>query len=386
MALQHIRNFEQTLTNNITNVATSFDISDASLLPSSPTGTIPLTIDDGTNLEIVYYVSKSTNTITVTRGEEGTSGTAFNSGTPIECRFLDTSVDNKADGAASSTDNAFARFDATTGKILQNSQTTEDDDGNVAFAGHSINSITAGITASTTQTQGQQALTKDINEISTVANTNDTVTLPSAVAGKKCVVINNGANTLQIFPASGDNLGQGVDTATTLAAANTIIFVAYDGTNWEEVVNTSASGGGDTFYGFHVYLSSSQSCTNSVYTTINFDTETFDPQSDFDNVTNFRYTPSTAGKYFFYASSGLISLADQKQCVVRISLNGAAIVQGGFGASGTFTQYTFCAIGGVVMNGTTDYVDVQVFNGDTTARSAPGASFATFFGGYKTGD
>ena len=32
-------------------------------------------------------------------------------------------------GPASSTDNAFARFDGTTGKLLQNSQTTEDDNG-----------------------------------------------------------------------------------------------------------------------------------------------------------------------------------------------------------------------------------------------------------------
>lgn len=92
---------------------------------------------------------------------------------------------------------------------------------------------TATITASTTQTQGQGALTSDINEVSTVANANDTVTLPAALAGRRCTVINNGANTLKIFPASGDNLGAGVNTATTLLAGDNITYVAYDSTNWE---------------------------------------------------------------------------------------------------------------------------------------------------------
>ena len=38
-------------------------------------------------------------------------------------------------GAASSTDNALARYDSTTGKVLQNGKTIEDDDGNVHFHG-----------------------------------------------------------------------------------------------------------------------------------------------------------------------------------------------------------------------------------------------------------
>jgi hypothetical protein len=90
----------------------------------------------------------------------------------------------------------------------------------------------AGITASVTQTQGQGPLTAIINVVATVANPNDTVTLPSAAAGRRCVVVNTGANTLQIFPASGDDLGAGVNTATTMAAGFTIDLLAYDATTW----------------------------------------------------------------------------------------------------------------------------------------------------------
>lgn len=95
--------------------------------------------------------------------------------------------------------------------------------------------VNSGITASTTQSQGQGALTAQVNEVSTVANANDTVTLPSAVTGMKVTIINNGVNTLQIFPASSDNLGAGVDTATTLASGANVTYVAYDTTNWESV-------------------------------------------------------------------------------------------------------------------------------------------------------
>lgn len=102
--------------------------------------------------------------------------------------------------------------------------------------------VTAGVTASTTQTQGQGAIsvtsgkTAIIVEVATCANANDTITLPAAVAGLQVFVINNGANTLKIFPASGDNLGAGANTATTLAAGATATFVAYDSTNWKALV------------------------------------------------------------------------------------------------------------------------------------------------------
>jgi hypothetical protein len=88
------------------------------------------------------------------------------------------------------------------------------------------------ITASTTQSQGQQPLVSSRNEISVVANANDVVTMPSAVPGLEVIIVNNGANTLQIFPASGDDLGAGVDTSITLASGSSAVYEAYNLTNW----------------------------------------------------------------------------------------------------------------------------------------------------------
>lgn len=96
----------------------------------------------------------------------------------------------------------------------------------------------AGITASTTQTQGFGALTAQINEIDTVAFTDDTVTLPTAVTGVEIEIINNGASTLQIFPASGDDLGLGANISEQLEANERVKFVAYDTTNWAKESTT----------------------------------------------------------------------------------------------------------------------------------------------------
>jgi hypothetical protein len=107
-------------------------------------------------------------------------------------------------------------------------------DGSWDFSGFVKRSVTASITAGTTQSQaGATLLTSDINEISTCGTTNDGVKLPVAVAGLEITIINNGAETAYVYPNTDDDLGAGVNTATTLAAAANVTFVSYNATNWE---------------------------------------------------------------------------------------------------------------------------------------------------------
>lgn len=98
-------------------------------------------------------------------------------------------------------------------------------------------SQTTGITASTTQTQGQQPLTRGHNVIATCATANDTVTMPSCVAGRDLSIANNGAETLQVFPASGDSIdGGSVDASITIASGSRALFRGDDGTNWTQLI------------------------------------------------------------------------------------------------------------------------------------------------------
>jgi len=101
--------------------------------------------DDDPNMEIVRVTSKGTgDNWTIVRAQEGTSAHAHQSGDRIElnitAKVIQDLIDNKADGASSSTDNAIARFDGTTGKVIQNSAVTIDDNGNVSGVGTLVTS------------------------------------------------------------------------------------------------------------------------------------------------------------------------------------------------------------------------------------------------------
>ena len=97
-------------------------------------------------------------------------------------------------------------------------------------------STRAGIVASTTQDQDEELLDSEYNEVATVANDNDVVTLPEAVAGRSCTIVNNGANILQIFPTVDDAIDDGaVDASTTLAPGGTVTFKSYNLITWETV-------------------------------------------------------------------------------------------------------------------------------------------------------
>lgn len=98
-----------------------------------------------------------------------------------------------------------------------------------------LTSVESGITAVTTGEQGDKVLTAQINEVSTVANSLDAVTLPQAIGGRTVIIINNGVNTLEIWPFSGDNAGSGTDIAITLASGSNVRLTAYNSISWEVI-------------------------------------------------------------------------------------------------------------------------------------------------------
>jgi len=110
-------------------------------------------------------------------------------------------------------------FDGSGGEVLQ------------------INLPETGITASGTQTQGERPLISSYNEVAVVAIANDVVTAPGVRPGIRLQVINNGVNNLQLFPASGDDIGAGVDASIVIQPAQVAIFIGRDATNWDTLYN-----------------------------------------------------------------------------------------------------------------------------------------------------
>lgn len=94
------------------------------------------------------------------------------------------------------------------------------------------NSLDTGFTASTTQSQGNGNIFSSYTVVSTVANANDVVTAMIALAGKRLTIYNDGANILQVFPSSGDDIGAGVNSSITIAVGASKSWIANDGTTW----------------------------------------------------------------------------------------------------------------------------------------------------------
>ena len=90
------------------------------------------------------------------------------------------------------------------------------------LAKHLGQNVAIGLSATGNQSQGNgYAITANWNEFTTVGATTNSATLPAAwgVSHGEIVIFNNGANTLYLYPASGENLNSLADNVGITVAA-----------------------------------------------------------------------------------------------------------------------------------------------------------------------
>ena len=111
-----------------------------------------------------------------------------------------------------------------------------DKDGQTSVTGLLKLSVAVNVTANTGSVQGNNPISTMFYEIATCANPGDSCTLPVAVAGQLVIVVNNGAQSADIFPASGDKIdGGSVNVAFALASGANALFICQDGTDWDSL-------------------------------------------------------------------------------------------------------------------------------------------------------
>lgn len=94
--------------------------------------------------------------------------------------------------------------------------------------------VSATVTSHTGSIQGNNPITRSLVELSVTANAGDANTLPSAAAGQIVIVTNHGAQSADVFPASGDAINEAAANAAKAVAVDaTMLCYAYDETNWE---------------------------------------------------------------------------------------------------------------------------------------------------------
>jgi len=107
-----------------------------------------------------------------------------------------------------------------------------------ALSGATVSTNNAVSAAGTTQGTGT-ALTNDYNVITTAAASSGVV-LPTATAGRRVVIVNKGANTLTIYPASGGYIDAlALNAGIQLAANGTMELMASSTTQWYSIARVA---------------------------------------------------------------------------------------------------------------------------------------------------
>jgi len=150
-------------------------------------------------------------------------------------------------------------------------------------------------------------------------------------------------------------------------------------------VNGAAVGGAQTSF-FEAKLSATTSLAPSTWTKLPYNSEVSDPLGDYD-TTLYRYTPSVAGTYFVSTLQLIQSVALGKDVYTDVRKNGVSIKGTIFyPTSGEANLYPTQNLA-VVMNGTTDYLELWMRHTDTVARNAKGnAASTSSFTAFKIGD
>ena len=144
---------------------------------------------------------------------------------------------------------------------------------------------------------------------------------------------------------------------------------------------------------FEAYLNADQtSITSGTATKAQIDTEVFDTNNCYDNSTNYRFTPTVAGKYFVYgairAGNTNGSASNVNQMRTWIYKNGSAYRLSATNFdNGDVNNATETISTAVDMNGTSDYVEVyvQAYINSGTAYLIGGSDITCLFGAYRIG-
>ena len=135
---------------------------------------------------------------------------------------------------------------------------------------------------------------------------------------------------------------------------------------------------------FEAYRSGTvQAVSSGGYVKIQLNTEAYDTDNCYDNSTNYRFTPTSAGKYLFYAQVAFDTLNDGGIIWCSVYKNGSelwsdstAISHNGSGNSNGI-RFTISADA----NGTTDYFELYGRHNFGSDRNT--TLGRNIFGGYK---
>ena len=162
------------------------------------------------------------------------------------------------------------------------------------------------------------------------------------------------------------NSGSATWDAISVSSASAVPLVINNSTGTQDILRAQDNGsnvlvvadGGVVTMGSQsacrVYRdSSTQALSADTITKIEFNAESFDVKSEFDSVTNFRFTATKTGKYLVTSS---ITVGSTAVIVLYIYKNGAAITT----LAESVTNTSRASISDVISLTATDYIEIHI--------------------------
>lgn len=170
--------------------------------------------------------------------------------------------------------------------------------------------------------------------------------------------------------------GPELDTLTDNSIADTLHrhseLVASDGAP-DPAVSVDADGIVSMPYqsGCKVRLTSDQTITTSTLTKLQFGTEDWDIQGEFDNAVNYRFTAKRAGYYQVNIIGRINAINDAKQFYLYIYKNGSSVAVSSIQSALTTTTLIYNISDIVYLDGIDDYIEGWVYHNHGSDRIMP---------------
>ncbi len=246
----HANNFITTLNGSISSGVTSIILTSVTGFPAIGAGvTCNVTLANGSDIEIVTATARSSFTLTVTRGAEGTVAKAFASGSTVSIRPTADSVDRKADLADpifTGTVTIPTPFTLGAVSVLPTGTELNYVDGVTSNIQDQFNSLVAGTPGYTTTATaaGTTTLTaSDVTRQFFTGVTTQTVVLPVASTlglGRPFIITNNSTGVVTVQSSGGNTI---VAMASLTQLNLTLILTSGTGTaSWDYAYFPNGSG------------------------------------------------------------------------------------------------------------------------------------------------
>jgi hypothetical protein len=180
-----------------------------------------------------------------------------------------------------------------------------------------------------------------------------------------------------------------VDTIDTRSGTSTLTLGSSN-------AGTIALGSGDVQSNFlqpsfMAQMSADQTISSSTLTKVQYDSEIFDSDGKYDPSTNYRFTPTIAGKYFIFAQVHGKSNANSELEDFRIAIvqNGTQIFTTRHNPATNDANQIALNIQCISTADSDDYYEVKAFiddaSGSPTIESDDGGGKTSYWGAYRIG-